>query len=39
VVPVHRLVEQLRLYVLQRCNHHCKKIESIIRIILIKRIM
>jgi hypothetical protein len=25
VVPVHRLVEQLRAYVLQRCGHNCKK--------------
>jgi hypothetical protein len=25
VVPVHRLVEQLRSYVLQRCNHNRKK--------------
>jgi hypothetical protein len=25
VVPVHRPVEQLRSYVLQRCGHNCKK--------------
>jgi hypothetical protein len=25
VVPVHRLIEQLRPYVLQRCSHNCKK--------------
>jgi hypothetical protein len=38
VVPVDRLVEQLRSYVLQRCSHNCKKniIESILPIILIK---
>jgi hypothetical protein len=26
VVPVHRLVEQLRTYVIQRCSRNCKKI-------------
>jgi hypothetical protein len=25
VLPVHRLVEQLRSYVVQRCSHNCKK--------------
>jgi hypothetical protein len=25
VVPVHRLIEQLRPYVLQRCSHNRKK--------------
>jgi hypothetical protein len=25
VVPIHRLIEQLRPYVLQRCSHNCKK--------------
>jgi hypothetical protein len=25
VVPVHRHIEQLWPYVLQRCNHNCKK--------------
>jgi hypothetical protein len=25
VVPIHRLVEQLRPYVLQRCCYNCKK--------------
>jgi hypothetical protein len=25
VVPVHRLIEQLRPYVVQRCYHNCKK--------------
>jgi hypothetical protein len=30
VVPVHRLVEQLRPYVVQRCSHNCKKHNLII---------
>jgi hypothetical protein len=25
VVPVHRLIEQLRPYVVQQCIHNCKK--------------
>jgi hypothetical protein len=25
VLPVHRLVEQLRPYVVQQCSHNCKK--------------
>jgi hypothetical protein len=25
VVPVHRLIEQLRPYVIQRCSHNSKK--------------
>jgi hypothetical protein len=25
VLPVHRLIEQLRPYVVERCSHNCKK--------------